>query len=96
MTWKKIRDAAIQVIVNTILTIGGLLLIFGMERGERKDTRLQEEIELKADKIFVQEQDLLIRGEFESYKQSQSELHESRTELLQSMDRKIDILLQNR
>jgi uncharacterized protein YacL len=91
---EKTKDRLMQGLVSLIISIAIVLLGFSLERDVKKSDDMNHVLNQKADKQWVKDQDEKIIDDISDYKEEHSKLHDSNTELLNSMDRKIDILLQ--
>jgi len=95
MTLKQFGTELLKMIINTVLSLVVLLIIFGLGKADAGEISLSKKIEQKADVKYVDKQDAAIKQTFTDYKLDHTQLHSNQTELLRSMDRKLEILLNN-
>lgn len=96
MTIKETLNTIGKIVVSSILSAGILFTIYSFTKKDTADIRMQDEIDEKADISYVDDQDYGLTEDLKAYKTEHQKQHDATQNLLLSMDRKIDILLDNR
>lgn len=104
MTLKEGLNTVWKIVLSSLLSAGILLLIYSFTKRDNAEIILQEDVDLKATKVELKEAktelskeiktgDNAVRSEHKTYTDEHSKTEYQQTKLLESMDRKIDILL---